>query len=340
MSSNGIPVRWTRIFSPRATEVRDGAGERFRAHENEPGGREHLLRRGAVAGLVEVHQHVGAVEGNDHRLRPAEHQWEQVDRDVAEINMQQLCVIFREDPLNPTRLAARHRPRCTSHAPIPEPPQEMQRRPRNQTDRRERKSLRLLAFPSDHHRPEAFQRSELPVDVQHLRLQERRAITGDDWRRLVRHGLTINHQRVTATALKRPLEELHALRLARIIRVESDVLLRVAVAGGRARIQHLQRIPVAHRGRDDATPRGRRERRRALGFDGIVTCGLAVTFVLVLVPAAVPEPAHAPMPADPAKTSALTSNIFFMVPPVDGWSARGLPASSPRPTIIHSMDYR
>jgi hypothetical protein len=39
----------------------------------------------------------------------------------------------------------------------------------------------------DDHRPKALQCGDLPVNVQHLRFEKRRAITGDD-RRWVRHA--------------------------------------------------------------------------------------------------------------------------------------------------------
>ena len=58
----------------------------------------------------------------------------------------------------------------------------MRRRFSDDRDRFKGKPLRFLALLRDHDRPKSLQRSDLPVDVQHLRLEKRRAIAGDDRR--------------------------------------------------------------------------------------------------------------------------------------------------------------
>ena len=108
--------------------------------------------------------------------------------DVAEINVQQLRVVRGESLLDPLCLAARYLPGRVLNRAIPKAPQEMQRGPRHHFDRRKRKFLRVLPFPRDHDLPEVLQCRELPVDVEHLRFQESRAVGGDNRARIVRHA--------------------------------------------------------------------------------------------------------------------------------------------------------
>src|SRR6188474_1381762 len=56
----------------------------------------------------------------------------------------------------------------------------MQRRFGDDVDLIEWKAAQIFAFLSDDNRRDALERDYLPVDVQHLRFQERGAITGDD----------------------------------------------------------------------------------------------------------------------------------------------------------------
>src|SRR5438067_6994800 len=56
----------------------------------------------------------------------------------------------------------------------------MQRRLCDDVDLIERKARRVFAFSGDDYRGNALKRRDLPVDVQHLRFQKRRAIAGDD----------------------------------------------------------------------------------------------------------------------------------------------------------------
>ena len=64
----------------------------------------------------------------------------------------------------------------------------MRRRFSDDKDRFEGKPLRLFALLRDDHGPKALQRRDLPVNVLHLRLEKRRAITGDDRRRALGHA--------------------------------------------------------------------------------------------------------------------------------------------------------
>ena len=61
----------------------------------------------------------------------------------------------------------------------PKPSREMHRRLADYRDLVERIALSLFPLLRDHDRRNARERSDLPVDVKHLRLQECRAIAGD-----------------------------------------------------------------------------------------------------------------------------------------------------------------
>ena len=67
-------------------------------------------------------------------------------------------------------------PRPVSNLAAPEASQEMKSGLGDNVDLIEGKFFRILAFLRDYHRPDPFQASDLPVDVEHLRLQERCAI--------------------------------------------------------------------------------------------------------------------------------------------------------------------
>ena len=166
----------------------NGASERLRADEDETRRRQHLARGGAIMRLVEVDQHVGAMERNNRRLSPVPDERQEMDRDVPEINVQQLRLVLVEQMLDLQHLAVRNLPGRVAHCPKPEAPQKMRRRFSDDEDRRKRKPLRLLALLRDDHRPKPLERGDLPVDVQHLRLEKRRAITGDDRRRALGHA--------------------------------------------------------------------------------------------------------------------------------------------------------
>src|SRR5450432_1493537 len=111
-----------------------------------------------------------------------------MNRDVSEINMQQSRAVFGKDADDLRRFGGRHLPRRIPNASKPKAPQKMHRGFWDHDDRLKRKSFRFLALLRDDERPETLERRDLPVDVEHLRLQERRAITSDDRRRYVRHA--------------------------------------------------------------------------------------------------------------------------------------------------------
>ena len=137
----------------------------------------------------------------------------------------------------------------------------MQRRFWDDLDPIERKARRVFAFLGDDDRKNALERDDLPVDVQHLRFQKRRAIAGDDRGRChVERSrdisdcclLTIRDSSASVGMtkhLKEDLEELDALPFSRF-RVDDDALRGRAVLGGRHRVEHLERIPATDCSRD------------------------------------------------------------------------------------------
>ncbi|PYL75328.1 MAG: hypothetical protein DMF26_08500 [Verrucomicrobia bacterium] len=64
--------------------------------------------------------------------------------------------------------------------PEPKAPQEVRSPLRQDANRFKWITLRILAFLRDHHRRASFQTGDLPVDMQHLRFEKRRAITSDN----------------------------------------------------------------------------------------------------------------------------------------------------------------
>src|SRR5213596_683560 len=108
--------------------------------------------------------------------------------DVAEENVNQLRVLALQNLVNRAPLAAGNLPRLIANLPEPEPAQKMRHRSRHDVDLIERKFFRVLAFSRDDDGPDAAQAGQLPINVQHLGLEERRAIEcdGGSWvRRLV-----------------------------------------------------------------------------------------------------------------------------------------------------------
>ncbi len=73
----------------RAAEIDQRIGERFRADEDEADRCQHFFRGGAVGGLVEIDQDIGAVEGDDAGFVPRANERQQMHRDVAEVDVEQ-----------------------------------------------------------------------------------------------------------------------------------------------------------------------------------------------------------------------------------------------------------
>ena len=78
----------------RATKRHEGAGERLRADENEPRRTQHLVSGRAVMRLVQLDHHVCAMKGNHRRSAPVQDERQKMDRDMPEIHVQQLRLVF------------------------------------------------------------------------------------------------------------------------------------------------------------------------------------------------------------------------------------------------------
>lgn len=98
---------------------------------------------------------------------------------LAEINVQELCAVFIQRVGQRTQFNRGNLPWNIANLPEPETPEEMRGGLANNVDGLKWKALCFFSFLRDHYRCEPFQGGDLAVDVQHLRFQKRRAITGD-----------------------------------------------------------------------------------------------------------------------------------------------------------------
>src|SRR3954468_2385179 len=123
-----------------------------------------------------------------------------MDRDVSEINVKQVRVYLRKNLLQLAHFAVGNLPGRVPYLFEPESPREVGTRLSNDRDFVERIALRFLPFLRDDERLDPLQRSDLPVDVEHLRLEECRAIAGDYWSRDVSR---VRHTRYCSTERSR-----------------------------------------------------------------------------------------------------------------------------------------
>src|SRR5947208_5346251 len=100
--------------------------------------------------------------------------------DLTEVNVQKPRVDSGEEVDQCAQLGVRNLPRHVAQLPEPKAPQEMRRRLGNNVDVLKRVALGLFAFLRNYLGNASFQRGDLPVDMQHLRFEERRAITSDN----------------------------------------------------------------------------------------------------------------------------------------------------------------
>src|ERR1700681_3584208 len=107
---------------------------------------------------------------NDRRLIPRSNQRQQMHRDVAKINVQQLRFGFGKEPSQRFELKPRDLPGRVQELSEPKPSQEMRRGFTHGVNAIERELVRVFAFLRDHDRSYTLERRDLPVDVQHLRL--------------------------------------------------------------------------------------------------------------------------------------------------------------------------
>jgi len=91
-------------------------------------------------------------------------------RDVTKENVEQSRVGLSQDSQQRFELHSRNLPGHGSELPKPKSTQEMRRRFADDVDWFKWKAIDAFAFLRNHHWPASLQPSDLPVDVEHLRL--------------------------------------------------------------------------------------------------------------------------------------------------------------------------
>ena len=243
-------------FSFGAAETNDGVAQRARADENETNGFHHFFRRVAMRRFFHVDHDVGAVKRDDARPRPAQNQRQQMDGDMPEINVEQLRIVAIENCPQLLLFTARDLPRRVLKLLEPEPAQEMSWRFADNLNGRKWESRRLLTFLRDHDWTEPLQRRDLPVDVQHLRLEECRAVTRCDWsfRRHVGTMFWFRQKTTLKNLMPAPFSRVTWIlnrASPRIVGRGYHAFLGGAVTSRRAGIEHLERIAAANRPGND-----------------------------------------------------------------------------------------
>ena len=102
-----------------------------------------------------------------------------MDGDVAEENVEQLRISSIQNAGDLLRFMRRKLPGPVANLPKPEAPQKMGRRFFDDVDLFEWKFVRVLSLLCDDNRLNALKPGDLPVNVQHLRLEKRRAVKRD-----------------------------------------------------------------------------------------------------------------------------------------------------------------
>src|SRR5690242_14988488 len=106
--------------------------------------------------------------------------------DVAKENLEQSGVVRTQNRAETFDFLLRDLPGLVAHLTKPKAPKKMRRRLGNNFDLVVRESFLVLAFLRYHQWADIPESSDLPINVTHLRFQERRAIKGDDRARLRR----------------------------------------------------------------------------------------------------------------------------------------------------------
>src|SRR3954454_23715079 len=102
-----------------------------------------------------------------------------MDRDMAEIDVQQPRSVAIEHLHQTHGFAPGNHPRRIAELTKPNTPQGSRRRLGTNCQLLERKLIRVLSLLRDDDRPDTAERRDLPIDVEHLRLEKCRAIRGD-----------------------------------------------------------------------------------------------------------------------------------------------------------------
>jgi len=124
---------------------------------------------------------------------------------MAEKNVQELRVGALEGRDQRAAFARRHLPRFVVQLSKPKPPQKMDWPFPNDVNLIEWKLGGVLTLPRDDEWPHPPERADLPVDVQHLRLEKRGAITRNDRTRIsIRiQRRTLSSQRGTSNLFRK-----------------------------------------------------------------------------------------------------------------------------------------
>ena len=160
-----------------AAEANDGVAQRF-ASGRERGGRlPSFFRRVAMRRFFHVDHNIGAMKRDDARPRPAQDQRQQMDGDMPEINVEQLRLVSDRElsaavAASPVEICHGAFRSCLNQNRR----RKCSRRFADDLHGRKWESRLLLTFLRNHDRAKPFQRRDLPVDVQHLRLEKCRAV--------------------------------------------------------------------------------------------------------------------------------------------------------------------
>jgi hypothetical protein len=122
---------------------------------------------------VEIDLRISAVKGYD-RGRPIIEleKWQQVHPDVPEINVHELRVRAPKFIAQPVRLGSVNHDRLPKDSLLPEASQLMGARLREDRHIIKGKTLRILALLAKHHGFPRLQSRDLPINMQHLRLEK------------------------------------------------------------------------------------------------------------------------------------------------------------------------
>jgi|ERR1700730_6465789 hypothetical protein len=103
-----------------------------------------------------------------------------MDCDVPKKNVEKLRVVSVQNASDGGQFSAGNLPRLIVNLSEPEAPQKVGRRLFDDIDLIERKPVGIFSLLGNDHRLDAPKRGDLPVDVQHLRLEKCRAVKSND----------------------------------------------------------------------------------------------------------------------------------------------------------------
>src|SRR5207249_3974138 len=123
---------------------------------------------------------ISAVEGNYRWIFPRLNQRQEMHSDVAKVDVQKMRARFTQNAEQLAQFCVGDLPRLIAQLSKPKPPEDMRSRLGNEPKRLKGIARGVFAFLRNHHRGASFQTDDLPVDMQHLRFEKRRAITRDN----------------------------------------------------------------------------------------------------------------------------------------------------------------